>query len=235
MHGSDPLFLLNIGEKISESCFSQLIAELTKLIKKDAKFHWPESAQKAFDNAKTRLSSEKCISFANFSLPFKLVTDASSVAMGAVLLQIINGKQKIIACISKTFNETEKRWSATERECYAILFAVEKLNYFIKGPTPFTLLTDHKSLTYLDRNVFSNAKISRWQSTGITNTILYSKLELRNSRITKNSIITKRRTNFVKNTFNGSHKQKFERKIALSRINGNYSKTKRGQNSQKNN
>ena len=163
MHGSDPLFLLNIGEKISESCFSQLIAELTKLIKKDAKFHWPESAQKAFDNAKTRLSSEKCISFANFSLPFTLVTDASSVAMGAVLLQIINGKQKIIACISKTFNETEKRWSATERECYAILFAVEKLNDFLKGPTPFTLLTDHKSLTYLDRNVFSNAKISRWQ------------------------------------------------------------------------
>ena len=153
----------NIGEKISESCFSQLIAELTKLNKKDAKFHWPESAQKAFDNAKTRLSSEKCISFANFSLPFTLVTDASSVAMGAVLLQIINGKQKIIACISKTFNETEKRWSATERECYAILFAVEKLNDFLKGPTPFTLLTDHKSLTYLDRNVFSNAKISRWQ------------------------------------------------------------------------
>ena len=137
--------------------------ELTKLNKKGVKFHWPDSAQRAFDTAKNRLSSEKCISFADFKQPFTLVTDASEVALGAVLLQKIDNKVKIIACISKTLNETERRWSATERECYAIVYGIEKLQYFLKGPIPFTLLTDHKSLTFIDKNVFQNSKISRWQ------------------------------------------------------------------------
>jgi hypothetical protein len=78
-------------------------------------------------------------------------------------MQIQDGQQRIISRVSKTLDETQCRWSATERECFAIVFSLEKLDYFLKGPKTFTLLTDHKSLTYLDRNIFSNSKISRWQ------------------------------------------------------------------------
>ena len=48
-------------------------------------------------------------------------------------------------------------------EAYAIVYCIEKFSYFLKGPTPFTLLTDHRSLTHMDKNIFSNAKIARWQ------------------------------------------------------------------------
>jgi hypothetical protein len=96
-------------------------------------------------------------------LPFVLITDASNHAVAGVLIQIQNGKQRIISCVSKTLDQTQCRWSATERECFAIIFSVEKLSYFLKGPKTFTLLTDHKSLTFLDRNIFANCKISRWQ------------------------------------------------------------------------
>jgi hypothetical protein len=117
----------------------------------------------AFENMKNWLSSEKCISFANFNLPFTLITDASGVAVAGILIQVETNKQKIIGCISKTLNDTELRWSATEREAYAIVYCIEKFSYFLKGPTPFTLLTDHRSLTHMDKNIFSNAKIARWQ------------------------------------------------------------------------
>ena len=96
-------------------------------------------------------------------MPFVLITDASNHAVAGVLIQIQNGKQRIISCVSKTLDQTQCRWSATERECFAIIFSVEKLSYFLKGPKTFTLLTDHKSLTFLDRNIFANCKISRWQ------------------------------------------------------------------------
>jgi hypothetical protein len=78
-------------------------------------------------------------------------------------LQRINGKQVIIATVSKTLSETEQRWSASERECWAIVFSIERLAYFLKGPNPFILCNDHRSLTFMDKSVFENTKISRWQ------------------------------------------------------------------------
>ena len=84
----------NIGEEVAKFCFSELISELNKLNKKNSKFNWTERAQECFENTKNRLSSDKCISFANFNEPFTLVTDASGIAVAGILLQIENGKQK---------------------------------------------------------------------------------------------------------------------------------------------
>ena len=137
----------NIGESVAEFAFSNVMKEMTRL-SKGKKFIWNEKAQNAFETAKNRLSDEKIIFFADFSLPFILITDASNFAVAGVLMQIQNGKQRIISCVSKTLDETQCRWSATERECYAIVFAIEKLAYFLKGPKTFTLLTDHKSLSF---------------------------------------------------------------------------------------
>ena len=146
-----------ICSKVAEFAFSHLLKELTKLNKKSEKFHWPDSAQKSFELAKSRLSSEKIIYFADFSKPFYLVTDASGYAVAGILMQNFDGKQRIIAAVSKTLSETEQRWSASERECYAIVFCVERLHYFLKG-TSFVLLTDHKALTYLDLSILKTQK-----------------------------------------------------------------------------
>ena len=102
------------------------------------------------------------IYFADFSKNFILIKNAGSIAVAGVLIQIIDSRQRIISCVGKTLTETEQKWSATEREAFGILFACEKLGYFLKG-RQFLLLTDHRSLTFLDTNVFSNSKISRWQ------------------------------------------------------------------------
>ena len=138
----------NIGEEVANFAFSHILKELTKLNKKSKKFDWPNSAQSAFDLVKSRLSSDKIIYFADFSQRFCLVTDASNFDVAGILMRLIDGKQRIIATVSKTLSETEQIWSAGERECYAILFSVEKLDYFLKGPQSFVILTDHKALTF---------------------------------------------------------------------------------------
>ena len=151
-----------VGERVRTKAFSVLIRELNLLNRKDRKFEWPEAANKSFENVKERLSSAPIIQFADFRAPFVLVTDASEVACGAVLLQQQNGKEVIVAVASCTFNTTEQRWCATERECYALMWAMEKFSYFLRGRT-FLVQTDHKSLVYVDKTTFNNSKIQRWQ------------------------------------------------------------------------
>ena len=151
-----------LGERVRTKAFSSLLSELNKLNRKDRDFEWPKPADDAFNVVKERLKTAPVISFADFKLPFVLVTDASEIACGAVLLQQHEGKEKVVAVASSTFNPTEQRWCATERECYALIWAMEKFQYFLRGRT-FLVQTDHKSLIYLDKTTFKNAKIQRWQ------------------------------------------------------------------------
>ena len=152
-----------LGENVADHCFSSLMNPLNKLNRQDKKFAWTPQAQAAFDVAKERLASPRVIHFADFSQPFIVVTDASNVAVGAVIIQKMADKQCIIAAGSKTLDSTQQKWSTTEREAFAIIWACERFSYFLRGPKPFVLLTDHKSLVYMDRNVFANQKIARWQ------------------------------------------------------------------------
>ena len=153
---------VRVGECVRTSAFSHLIYHMNRLNRKNEKFEWTKEAEQAFQTVKRRLSSPPAVQFADFNRPFVLVTDASEVAAGAVLMQQIDGKEAIVAVASTTFNTTEQRWCATEREAYAIVWAVQKFDYFLRG-RKFLVKTDHKSLIYLDRTNFNNSKIARWQ------------------------------------------------------------------------
>ena len=141
--------------------FSSLMSPIHELYKVNKPFARTERAGKAFQKIKKRLSSPPVISFLDFSQLFTLTTDASDVACGAILmLEADNGKKNIIAVASRTFNPTEQNWSTTEREAYAIKWAILKFDYFLRN-RPFVIFTDHRSLTYLDQREFNYAKIRR--------------------------------------------------------------------------
>ena len=152
-------------EPIRANSFSHILKPISILNRKDTPFIWSSEAQKAFNRIKSKLSRSPIISFADFDLPFIVTTDASEYAAGATLTQVhSNGKLSLVAAVSKTFTQTEQRYSPTEREALALKWAiVDKLSYFL-AYRPFTLFTDHKALTFLDRTMFNNSKIQRWQS-----------------------------------------------------------------------
>ena len=150
-----------LNESIRTDMFSNLMAPINELNKPGRTFVWTEGANKAFNKIKKRLASPPIISFPDFTGLFTLTTDASDIACGAILMQEDkHGQKKIIAVASHTFNATERNWSTTEREAYAIKWAITKFDYFLRS-RPFVVLTDHRSLTYLDRREFNNAKIRR--------------------------------------------------------------------------
>ncbi|CBY13091.1 unnamed protein product [Oikopleura dioica] len=108
------------------------------------------------------LASNKVFQLPDFSQPFVVVCDASCVAIGGAILQKFGDKQKLIAVYSKTLSPTEQKWSATEREGFGLLMTIEKFSYYLEGK-PFLCLTDHKALVALDRKIFANDKLRRWQ------------------------------------------------------------------------
>ena len=96
-----------------------------------------------------------------------VIVDASSVGISAVLSQKAkNGdtnSQQIIAYASRALSDTEKRYSQTEKEALAIVWAVEHFHLFIYE-SEFTQGTDHKPLEiiYGQRTTKTSARMERW-------------------------------------------------------------------------
>lgn len=130
--------------------FSKIAVPLSKLLRKDSKFLWTDLTDKAFQTLKEKLITPPILQYPNFEKPFILTTDSSSFAIGAVLSQNYTGNDLPIAYASRILNSAETRYSTTEREMLAIVWAVNHFRPYLYG-TKFTIITDHKPLTFLKR------------------------------------------------------------------------------------
>lgn len=102
---------------------------------------------KAFEALKKALSSESALACFRLDAPTYLVTDASPVGLGAILLQDQGeNERRPIAYISRSLMPTERRYSQIEREALGCVWAVERLHNYLFG-IDFKLLTDNKPLS----------------------------------------------------------------------------------------
>lgn len=141
--------------------FSTLCDPLTKLTRKNVPFIWDKDCEEALNNLKQHLVSAPILACPDFNLPFQVETDASDFGLGAVLLQKQNREDKVICYLSRSLTKTERKYSTTEKELLAVLFAVEKLRPYLQG-TKFTVVTDHYSLKWLFNIKDPAGRIARW-------------------------------------------------------------------------
>ena len=112
----------------------------TQLTHKDASFEWTELHQSAFETFKQALTKAPVLHLPD--KPFVLYTDSSDSTIGAVLAQEVNGHHKPVYYLSHHLSKTQQKWPIIERECYSIVFALEKLRPYLKGMR-FTIFSDH--------------------------------------------------------------------------------------------
>jgi hypothetical protein len=86
------------------------------------------------------------------------------VATGAILTQLdSNRDQHLIAFMSKTFSETEKKYKIYDQELLGIIWALKEWRHYIQGSGHTTVVySDHKNLTYFWTAQKLNDQQARW-------------------------------------------------------------------------
>ncbi|CAI7781629.1 unnamed protein product [Closterium sp. NIES-54] len=98
---------------------AKLTAPLTDLLKKGVKYTWGEKEQAAFSALKNILCSPPVLCIADPHHPFELVTDASDIAVGAVLLQDFGNGLQPIAYESRKLHSLKRNYPIHDREMLA--------------------------------------------------------------------------------------------------------------------
>ncbi|GFV33106.1 hypothetical protein TNCV_509451 [Trichonephila clavipes] len=141
--------------------FCYLAEPLQSLLKSGVEFHWGPEEVEAFNSLKKALTSDPVLGMYDERASTEIHTDASGYGIGAVLVQIQNNVEKVIAYASRTLTKAEKNYSTTERECLAIVWATNKFRPYIFGKH-FTVVTDHHSLCWLMDLKDPSGRLARW-------------------------------------------------------------------------
>lgn len=144
--------------------YSDIASTLTDALRKTEPqmVDWDEEKEKAFRVLKAALSSQPLLSSPDYSRPFIVQCDASDRGMGAVLSQRDEGDQEHpVLYVSRKLTLREQVYSASEKECACLVWAVQKLACYIAG-SKFIVEVDHCPLTWLQTMSSKNGRLLRW-------------------------------------------------------------------------
>ena len=142
--------------------FSHVASPLTDLTKKGKpnKVCWGESQETAFVSLKKALVNAPVLKLPDFCKEFILQTDASDTGIGAILLQEEGNVRMPVSYASRKLKSSERNYSTIEKECLAIVWAIQKFQRYLYGKQ-FILETDHEPLSYLQKSKIANARLMR--------------------------------------------------------------------------
>ncbi|XP_073672376.1 uncharacterized protein [Paramisgurnus dabryanus] len=158
-------FLGMIGYYRNFCCnFSSVVAPLTNLLRGSVKFNWTDDCQRAFENAKSLLTSAPVLAAPRLEEPFQLQVDASQVGAGAVLLQKDeNEVDRPVSYFSRKFNRYQFNYSTIEKEALALIWALQHFEVYVGGGLhPVVVFSDHNPLTFLSSLQNTNQRLMRW-------------------------------------------------------------------------
>ena len=143
--------------------FAEIASALTALTGAGVKFQWTKACQDSFDQLKELLVSSPVLAYPKEEGQFVLDTDASDTGIGAVLSQMQDGVERVIAYASKTLSKTQRKYCTTKKELLAVVTFVQHFRHYLYGQK-FRIRTDHASLVWLRNFKDAEGMLARWIS-----------------------------------------------------------------------
>jgi hypothetical protein len=134
---------------------SELLAPITNLTKKKVPFVWSSECDANLQLIKNHMARQVVLSYPDFSLPFEIYTDASTIQVGSVIQQ--NGSP--IAFYSRKLMDAQTRYTVTELELLSIVETLQEYRTILLGHD-IVIYTDHKNLTF---DNFTTDRVRRWR------------------------------------------------------------------------
>ncbi|KAL7277513.1 hypothetical protein ACG7TL_008434 [Trametes sanguinea] len=145
--------------------FAKYAKPLTSLTKKDQPWVWGEEQEHAFNSLKKAFTSAPILRIPDDVNPFRLETDSSDFATGAVLSQL-DPTDKLwhpVAFYSKSLNVHERNYEIYDKEMLAIIRALEEYRHHLEGhPEKVEIWSDHQNLTYFKTAQKLTRRQARW-------------------------------------------------------------------------
>ena len=149
--------------------YSTLAAPLDELRFHKGHFVLSPLQLECFTQIKHLISCAPVLSFADFSSPFYVATDASNLGVGTVLYQLPKGQDdesevRYISFMARSLKKHERNYPAYKKELLGIVYALKKFHYYLWG-RHFKLYTDHKPLTFIQHQTDLPTTIANWTET----------------------------------------------------------------------
>lgn len=131
---------------------SDITDPLRKLLHNDVEWEWSYEQQASFELLKEKLSSAPVLRYYDVNADVTLSVDASSKAIGAVLLQ--NGQP--VGYASMALSPAQLNYPQIEKEATAIKFGCKKFHQYIYGKR-LKVESDHKPLEIIFKKPLNTA------------------------------------------------------------------------------
>ena len=146
--------------------FSLMAGPLNSMLKKGHPVKFgpltPEQAQ-AFRKLVDAVLSPTVLALPKPNLPYSVDTDASDYQLGAALFQTYpDGERRPVGFWSRTLNSAERNYSVSEKECLAVVWALQTLRPYLQG-TFFVVHSDHSALRWLLEIAEPSGRLMRWR------------------------------------------------------------------------
>ena len=129
--------------------FAHIAQLLNDLLKKDTPWQWTKGENDAFEHLKHLATSEPILKHMNPQRAYRMETDASNYAYGAVLSQKQDedNRRHPVAFMSKSMTPAERNYDIGDKEMLAIVKPLEHWRHWLEGTKlPIEIRTDHKNL-----------------------------------------------------------------------------------------
>lgn len=115
--------------------YSDLMAPLRQLLKKDTPWNWTPACHEAVRIIKQQLLSPPTLTHFSLTAPTIVTCDASGVALGAVLSQTQEGVERPVAFASRALTPAKQKYLVGEMDALACLWACERWHVYLYTQT----------------------------------------------------------------------------------------------------
>src|SRR3954464_14367630 len=132
-------------------------------MKKGVSFVWDQQCQEAFDEIKRYLTSPPVLIASVARKPFLLYVRSMDHSLGALLTQHNDeGYEQAIYYLSRALLEAEHRYHPVEKECLALVFAVQKMRHYLVGQTIHVISKVNPLRLLMTKPSSLNGRLAKW-------------------------------------------------------------------------